>query len=622
MADASGIDMENEKPKTYDFLTPDLAIHAMRTNGFKDTAHAIAELIDNSIQSGEQVPDRETNVEVICIERPSHMPQRTVYRVAEVCVFDNAQGMDRDTLRGAMQFGQGSNLETGEQTGIGKFGMGLPNSSISQCRRVDVYSWKDGACHKTYLDIDEIRAGKSREVPEPIPAEIPSKWKSIIIGPIEDSGTLVIWTKLDRTTWSRSKTFFKNSEFVIGRMYRHFIVDGRVKIRFAAHSQDGAQASNLAEDEMFVRPNDPLMLMKGTMAPAPFDKTPAFMEWSQPDELEVTLPNGSKPKVIIKYSVASAEARNTENNQNPGSTSLGNLVKKNVGVSIVRARRELEMNSTWNNPSEARERWLSVEVSFDPALDDVFGVTNNKQSATKLIRMDLDEDAEQEGLKPNDYLQHLKDADDPRWSIYMISNLITKRIRLMTKQIKDERRGANTAKRGVAGDGGAEARATSRTAERIAEMGEKGRSDQNMTASDTEKIGAVTEALVDSGVDEENAHRIAVASVEKKLRYFFVRAELASPAIFDVQEKSGELFIKMNTRHPAYEHVFEVLEESNDSEDDGEEEKSESPALTGLKLLLTAWARMEDEATEQELERLQDVRINWGKIARDFLREN
>ena len=73
------------------------------------------------------------------------------------------------------------------------------------------------------------------------------------------------------------------------------------------------------------------------------------------------------------------------------------------------------------------------------------------------------------------------------------------------------------------------------------------------------------------------------------------------------------MFIKINLNHPAYESFFEIL---NSKDQEGED----STTLTGLKLLLTAWARMEDEASEQMLEQLQDIRIEWGKIARDFLR--
>lgn len=45
------------------FIPADLAIQAMRDSGYKNTAYALAELIDNSVQAEAK------NIEIICIER-------------------------------------------------------------------------------------------------------------------------------------------------------------------------------------------------------------------------------------------------------------------------------------------------------------------------------------------------------------------------------------------------------------------------------------------------------------------------------------------------------------------------------------------------------------------------
>ena len=69
--------------------------------------------------------------------------------------------MNKEVLRMALQFGNGTNLDPKQQTNMGKFGMGLPASSVSQARRLDVWSWQKGtksALH-TYLDIHEIEKG-------------------------------------------------------------------------------------------------------------------------------------------------------------------------------------------------------------------------------------------------------------------------------------------------------------------------------------------------------------------------------------------------------------------------------------------------------------------------------
>jgi hypothetical protein len=57
--------------------------------------------------------------------------------------------------------------------------------------------------------------------------------------------------------------------------------------------------------------------------------------------------------------------------------------------------------------------------------------------------------------------------------------------------------------------------------------------------------------------------------------------------------------------------LFELLRQENADTD--------TPALMALKLLLCAWARLEDEAGEQRRQRFEDTRLDWGRQARDFL---
>jgi hypothetical protein len=142
-------------------IPSELAIVAMRDSGYKNTAYAIAELIDNSQQAGA------TEIEVICLETEKLIEERKRSRIDRLAVIDNGQGMDAPTLRMALQFGNGTRLN--DRSGIGRFGMGLPNASISQAGRVDVWSWQNGpdnAVH-SYIDVDEIREGRQRYIPEP-----------------------------------------------------------------------------------------------------------------------------------------------------------------------------------------------------------------------------------------------------------------------------------------------------------------------------------------------------------------------------------------------------------------------------------------------------------------------
>ena len=82
--------------------------------------------------------------------------------------------------------------------------------------------------------------------------------------------------------------------------------------------------------------------------------------------------------------------------------------------------------------------------------------------------------------------------------------------------------------------------------------------------------------------------------------------------MFDIRSRAGKLFVILNDRHPAKDGLFELLHE---------DEEGSSQALKALKLLLEAWARLEDEAEAKQRQVLEDVRSDWGRIARDFLQE-
>ena len=142
----------------FSIVSAKLTIEAMRDSGYKSTDHALAELIDNSVEAGANL------VEIVSIEEPPDPNQRYGRpRVTEIAVSDDGEGMDRHTLRCALRFGDGTRLDRSAR-GIGRFGVGLPQSSISQCRRVDVWTWQNGSGNALhcYLDLNESRPRAAR----------------------------------------------------------------------------------------------------------------------------------------------------------------------------------------------------------------------------------------------------------------------------------------------------------------------------------------------------------------------------------------------------------------------------------------------------------------------------
>ncbi|MDH4910145.1 ATP-binding protein [Xanthomonas axonopodis pv. ricini] len=581
---------------SFPIIPQNLSISAMRSSGYRDTAHALAELIDNAIQAGEDTASR-TEVEVICIDEAPTGGRRQISRLA---VYDNACGMNPSLLRKALQFGNGSRLEKAQQKGIGKFGMGLPNSSISQCKRVDVWTWQKGSVYHAYLDVQEIQDGKMTEVPEPRSSELPCEWRSLIAGNLEEHGTLVVWSKLDRISWKQSTTLLRHTEFISGRVYRHFINDKSVRIRLAAYESK----TKSTVFESFVRPNDPLYLMSGTNAPFPFNQKPAFVTFGQPLVLTVAY-CGIEHLVTIIASICKPETR-----REGGTKPIGQHAQKNQGISVVRSGRELELNHSFTNSYDTRERWWGVEVQFDPGLDDVFGVTNNKQSATGFTRLSIEEDAFEEGLAVKDYQEELEQDRDPRLAMYRISREIEKLLNSMRIQVAKMREGERIYATTERAESKAEKAATDSVARRRERVGDTGRSDKEEHASTSERALALTADIVQDGVEETKAHDLAVDYVTKKIKFRFRHSDLTGFNIFDISTAGGVILITLNSRHPVHARIFEALQGES-----GPEVQYAREVLS----LIAAWARMEDEAPSEKVRLgIEEIRLLWGRMAMDF----
>src|SRR4051794_34034787 len=151
---------------------------SLRDIGY-DTATAVADLVDNSIDAGATV------VEI------------SVCRKGEqsfISVADNGRGMTERVLDEAMRYG--SRRSYGGRD-LGKFGLGLKTASLSQCRRLTVATKTSpkGRVRVRRWDLDDVTRRDSWELGCPLPSECPPYLRN----PIKhSSGTVVLWEKLDR----------------------------------------------------------------------------------------------------------------------------------------------------------------------------------------------------------------------------------------------------------------------------------------------------------------------------------------------------------------------------------------------------------------------------------------
>ena len=601
----------NDQAQDYDIVPPHLAVQAMRDNGYKNAAYALAELIDNAIQA------EATTVELLCAERREMGRTRMQSRVDQIAVLDNGKGMDAERLRMALQFGNGTHLTPDEQKGIGKFGMGLPSSSISQCQRVDVWSWTDGvenAIH-SFIDLRKVKDRTMRSVPEPTHEAVPALWREVG-NAFGESGTLVVWSRLDRILWKTARAVIRNSEFLVGRLYRKFLVGDEtyptVRIRMAAF--DIEDPEQISIDEM-ARPNDPGYLMADTSCPAPFHERPMFEVYGAPIERDVPW-GGETHSVRVTFTMATEASR-----KQPSSGNLphGKHAANNEGVSVVRAGRELELNNSWTIQYEARERWWGVEVEFPSALDDLFGVSNNKQSARNFHQIDYDA-LREPGESDTQMLDRLREEEHPLEPIMRLSHDIETRLSVIRRLIKAQREGERERRRRHQDDHQAEQIATDKTKELRDEEGQTGESDRQEQDAPEQRVKDIHDELVRTGATDDVAQEMAVKTVVEGLKYTFHPVDMEGEAFFSVRSKGGSMIVHLNTNHPAYSKLVELLEEETSDASSVELKDRLRRARDGIRLLLFAWARYEDvQQAEKKREWAQMTRTDWGRIARRFL---
>ena len=609
-----------------DFLivSPKLTIEAMRDSGYKNTDHALAELIDNSVEAGADL------VEIIAVETPPdpHQPYARP-QVSEIAVADNGEGMNHTTLRRALKFGDGTRMDRRKQ-GIGRFGVGLPQSSISQCQRVDIWTWQNGAdnAFHCYLDLNEIKTSGLQDVPEPTPDAVPDRWRQIVTNTFEPTGTLVVWSELDRVRWSGGAKTLERTAELCGRIYRKFLTgnENQILINLMLASDNADKLTIKSKQDC--PPNDPLYLMTPSSTPEPFQDQPMFRLFN---ERKWLVPVGDiQGQIHVRCTMARPDAINEAKSSiqwpksysKAGSAPWGKHADRNKGVSIVRARRELELSLAWVNNYEPEERWWSVEVEFDPILDEIFGVVNNKQHAHAFVSgagADLEEMAD-----PNETLsafrERLQETSDPRAHLLEVWTWIDQQIQQMRSERKKIMGGTGPRSRHPQTGEEVEDVATKVINEQK-ERGEIGDSDNAPQTSSEEKIQQIVESAKQVRVGKETAQEWAEETVRSGRRVLMKAVTLGHrDAFFDVKSVNDVIEVWLNDQHPVHEHLIEVVAAEIDEQTPEELVERLRKAAFTLRMLLFAWARHEDKAPTGTKETLEDVRMDWGREARKFLK--
>lgn len=327
----------------------------MRSVRYLDEAHAAGDIIDNAIEAGaSQV----------------HIAYRSEGKnIAEIAFIDDASGIDETFLPHATKWGGSSN--DGSRNVFGRFGFGLPSASVNRGRKFDVYSRTEsrGYFKAVTIDLDRLDIkGHVIQLPTVRSASLPDWLESYAVnnvrGGLDAVRTVVVWSNLDRLAW--------NSKPVsVGRFREH------LGITYASW----LDVCDVRVDGQLVEPVDPLFI------------TPDYRWYDIPDtpradahspiRFEMKDSDGAKHTVTVRLSYLSVEAINAR--VASGSRGAPPKVRFRVrkeynGIFVTRHGRFIELARPdvfrWDNYA----RQVGVALDFPPALDEVFGVTPDKQT--------------------------------------------------------------------------------------------------------------------------------------------------------------------------------------------------------------------------------------------------
>src|ERR1051325_5369630 len=344
----------------YPLFNSHRALESHRRSGYPNTAAAAREIVDNGIEAGA------TKVHVV-LERP-HQGDRKQYQrkdaVTSVAFIDNGSGMFAKMARFALSWGGGTHFD--EPEFIGKFGFGLPNASINQTRRVEVYTRTSGSepFMKAWLDINDYAGeGSSQSVPPPVQSDLPPFVKGYLernkVSLEHGTGVVLVGPLfLDPT----------------GRYYRKPEEGGAIlaydegpwSVRYSRDPETGEKRFGKIESSKQL--DDPNLIAAGAL----HVRVARF-----PLGFAVGKEGKENVPPIDEFAKARFEIR-----------------KSRRGMAFLRAGREIETVDVFpRRPSDVASglgdwpllqsyayHW-GIEVRFQPALDEVFRITNDKQTA-------------------------------------------------------------------------------------------------------------------------------------------------------------------------------------------------------------------------------------------------
>lgn len=391
-------------------------IEKLVNSGYKSPIHAMAEIIDNSVDA------KAKNIDITFVEDDIREGGRGSKFISDVFFIDDGSGMNLEQLNGCLKFAEGAGTSNSR---IGTFGVGLPNSSIYVGRRVEVYS-KDkttGKWNFVYLDLDEQTSRKEPGYDKSI-SKTP-KFNNIHLDiNLNEVMTIIRWSKIKNLGSRRPQTVIDKTKKLTGRLYRYALQDN-LKISFGSILK-GNKNYDIKEN---VIPYDPLFISSsktyitkfiwdGALIPSlnrfnekvpnnekftssyhykKFIKgctnyetnLPLFQKYNDYWNVQHEVPLGGRSYYFTIRASFCTKSLSYPGIRKGGQTALGKEIgykmsgRRNFSsgnIFFIRTKREIDCGHYgMYTVTDETNRWWTIEIEFDSELDSLMGVDYQKQ---------------------------------------------------------------------------------------------------------------------------------------------------------------------------------------------------------------------------------------------------
>ena len=552
----------------------DRALESSRDSGFNLTA-ASGEPVDNSIEAG-------ATIIRLWTDRRKTDKHEEIQRIVFA---DNGIGIQPDILPHVLSLGFSTRYN--QRDGLGRFGVGLKLAALSQGRRVDIYTKPAGSSgvYHSFIDLDLIKSGEQEFIDLNTVKDFPSDLKELMVDPRSnepfESGTLVIWSKIDRLASGGKYGSSLNERLqdltkFLARGYRRFIDKGLF----------------IELNDRLIDLHDPTFQLENKRVISKFGKD---LRATEIDSTDIEI-DGHKVHVAVTLlpdEFRKHRGKGGTDVQEKNSKDL--YIPDNDGrISILRQGREIYYDIVprlypGGVDKGGIDRFIGVEVSFPAALDEYFQVRNVKR-----------------GAEPVDHLREELRA------------FLRKPIKYARDRIR-EVWDTNELEKRTSSNGHA---TPEEVVTRVDQSAPRGRAGSKLTKEAAAK--KVRETLKAAGQDESTPAGKMLKDQIEQSAITIVDSRWPGKELFTVAHLNNKSIVTLNHDHPFVRDVCDAakdLAQKDATDTFGTDGIDKLRRISdGLDLLIMAYAKAENMHANPE-EAYEDLRSYWGMFSDAYMRE-